>query len=105
MVDRPAVGARFVEHWACCCHVAGALIWAAGPGWAFVLDAASFAVSATLLSIIAVRHVPQPERRSLTADLLHGWHEIRSRTWFWTSLLGHGTWNGAAAVLTFLPTR
>ncbi|MET7751913.1 MFS transporter [Micromonospora sp. NPDC005367] len=82
--------------------LAGALIWAAGPGWAFVLDAASFAVSATLLSVIAVRHVPQPERRSLTADLLHGWHEIRSRTWFWTSLLGHGTWNGAAAVLTTL---
>ncbi|RKN36235.1 MFS transporter [Micromonospora musae] len=82
--------------------LAGALIWAAGPGWAFVLDAASFAVSATLLAVIAVRHVPPPQRRSLTADLLHGWREVRARTWFWSSLLGHGTWNGAAAVLITL---
>ncbi|MFC0506090.1 MFS transporter [Micromonospora costi] len=82
--------------------LAGALIWAAGPGWAFVLDAASFAVSAALLAVIRVRQVPRPERRSVTTDLLHGWREVRSRTWFWSSLLGHGTWNGAAAVLTTL---
>lgn len=82
--------------------LAGALIWAAGPGWAFVLDAASFAVSAALLAVIQVRHLPRPERRSLTADLLLGWREVRSRSWFWSSLLGHGTWNGAAAVLTTL---
>ncbi|WBB68741.1 MFS transporter [Micromonospora sp. WMMD812] len=82
--------------------LAGALIWAAGPGWAFVLDAGSFAISAALLAVIRVRPVPRTERRSLAADLLHGWREVRARTWFWSSLLGHGVWNGAAAVLTTL---
>lgn len=81
--------------------LAGALIWAAGPGWAFVLDAATFALSALLLTVVRVRHVPMP-RRSVLADLAHGWREVRSRDWFWTSLLGHGVWNGAAAVLMTL---
>ncbi|MER7892726.1 MFS transporter [Micromonospora sp. NPDC094482] len=82
--------------------LAGALIWTAGPGWAFVLDAGSFALSAALLAVIRVRHVPQSARRSLTADLVHGWHEVRARSWFWSSLLAHGVWNGAAAVLITL---
>ncbi|WNI22900.1 MFS transporter [Streptomyces sp. ITFR-16] len=78
--------------------VAGALVLTAGPGWAFVLDGASFAVSATLLAVIDVRHVPIP-RRPLLADLKEGWGEVRSRDWYWTSLIAHAVWNGAAAVL------
>lgn len=78
--------------------LAGLLIWTAGPGWAFLLDAASFAVSAALLSVIQVRHVAVPHR-SLRADLLLGWREVWSRDWYWSSLLAHGVWNGAAAVL------
>ncbi|MCG5435812.1 MFS transporter [Micromonospora foliorum] len=81
--------------------LAGALIWAAGPGWAFILDGASFALSAALLALVRVRHVPVP-RRSVLADLRHGLGEVRARDWFWTSLLGHGVWNGAAAVLMTL---
>ncbi|WP_199736927.1 MULTISPECIES: MFS transporter [Micromonospora] len=78
--------------------LAGLLIWTAGPGWAFLLDAASFAVSAALLSVIRVRHVPVPHH-SLRADLILGWREVRSRDWYWYSLLAHAAWNGAAAVL------
>ncbi|MFE6663190.1 MFS transporter [Streptomyces sp. NPDC057697] len=78
--------------------LAGVLILTAGPGWAFVLDGASFAVSAALLSVIDVRHVPLP-RRSLLSDLKEGWSEVRGRDWYWTSLIAHGAWNGAAAVL------
>ncbi|MCX4730005.1 MFS transporter [Streptomyces sp. NBC_01363] len=78
--------------------LAGALILTAGPGWAFVLDGASFAVSAALLSAIEVRHVPIP-RRSLFSDLKEGWGEVRGRDWYWTSLIAHAAWNGAAAVL------
>ncbi|MGW2472078.1 MFS transporter [Streptomyces sp. NPDC001665] len=81
--------------------VAGALILTAGPGWAFVLDGASFAVSAALLYVIRVRHVPIP-RRSLLGDLKGGWTEVRGRDWYWTSLIAHAVWNGAAAVLTTL---
>ncbi|SCF96376.1 MFS transporter [Streptomyces sp. Ncost-T10-10d] len=78
--------------------LAGALILTAGPGWAFVLDGASFAVSAALLSAMKVRHVPIP-RRSLLTDLKEGWSEVRGRDWYWTSLIAHAVWNGAAAVL------
>ncbi|MFF0285231.1 MFS transporter [Streptomyces sp. NPDC005262] len=79
----------------------GTLILTAGPGWAFVLDAASFAVSAALLSAIKVRHVPIPHR-SVFSDLKEGWSEVRGRDWYWTSLIAHAVWNGAAAVLMTL---
>ncbi|MGW0961036.1 MFS transporter [Streptomyces gelaticus] len=78
--------------------LAGALILTAGPGWAFVLDGASFAASAALLAAVEVRHVPIP-RRSLFTDLKEGWGEVRGRDWYWTSLIAHAVWNGAAAVL------
>ncbi|GGV84725.1 MFS transporter [Streptomyces gelaticus] len=78
--------------------LAGALILTAGPGWAFVLDGATFAASAALLAAVEVRHVPVP-RRSLFTDLKEGWGEVRGRDWYWTSLIAHAVWNGAAAVL------
>ncbi|MEH0822395.1 MULTISPECIES: MFS transporter [unclassified Micromonospora] len=78
--------------------LAGFLIWSAGPGWAFIFDAATFAVSGLMLVAVRVPHVPLP-KRSVGADLLHGWREVRSRDWFWSSLIAHGVWNGAAAVL------
>lgn len=81
--------------------LAGLLIWAAGPGWAFMLDAGSFAVSAALLAAIRVRHVPVAHR-SLRTDLVRGWREVRARDWYWSSLLAHAVWNGAAAVLLTL---
>lgn len=81
--------------------VAGALIFTAGPGWAFVLDAASFAASASMLAVIRVRRERIPPR-SIRADLVQGWSEVRSRDWYWTSLVAHGVWNGTAAVLATL---
>lgn len=81
--------------------LAGSLVLTVGPGWAFVLDGVSFAVSAALLAAIRVRRVPVP-RRSLAADLKEGWDEVRSRDWYWTSLIAHASWNGAAAVLMTL---
>ncbi|MGW0464230.1 MFS transporter [Streptomyces sp. NPDC003027] len=81
--------------------LAGTLILTVGPGWAFVLDAATFALSAALLGAVRVKRVPIP-RRSLRADLREGWQEVRSRDWYWTSLVAHSAWNGAAAVLMTL---
>ncbi|MER7520012.1 MFS transporter [Streptomyces sp. NPDC126499] len=81
--------------------LAGTLILTVGPGWAFVLDAVSFAVSAALLCAVRVERVKVP-RRSVLADLKEGWHEVRARDWYWTSLIGHSAWNGAAAVLMTL---
>ncbi|WP_031009095.1 MFS transporter [Streptomyces sp. NRRL F-5727] len=81
--------------------LAGALVLTVGPGWAFVLDAASFAVSAALLAVLRIDRVPVP-RRSFLTDLRQGWREVRSRDWYWTSLVAHSAWNGAAAVLMTL---
>ncbi|MGW7067747.1 MFS transporter [Streptomyces sp. NPDC054855] len=84
--------------------LAGLLILVAGPGWAFVLDAVSFGVSACLLAAVRThREEAEPTaRRSLRKDLAEGWHEVRSRDWYWTSLVAHSAWNGAAAVLMTL---
>jgi MFS family permease len=38
--------------------IAGALIFTVGAGWAFIADAATFAVSAGTLAVIQVRYVP-----------------------------------------------
>lgn len=81
--------------------LAGVLIFTAGAGWALVLDAATFAVSATTLALLRISHVTVP-RQSLRRDLAAGWAEVRSRTWYWTTLIGHGTWNFAAGVLATL---
>ncbi len=81
--------------------LAGVLIFTAGAGWAFVLDAATFAFSAVTLMLVHVRHVEVP-RQSMRRDLVAGWDEVRARTWYWTTLIGHGTWNFAAGVLMTL---
>ncbi|WP_214413086.1 MFS transporter [Sphaerisporangium fuscum] len=81
--------------------LAGAFVLTVGPGWTFMLDAATFAASAALLAMIRVRRVPVP-RRSLRADLAEGWSEVRSRDWYWTSLIAHAVWNGASGVLLTL---
>ncbi|MEW2392408.1 MFS transporter [Streptomyces venezuelae] len=90
--------------------LAGLLIATAGPGWAFVLDAASFATSACLLSAVRLSYAHDTDHasgsgaqpRSLRKDLVEGWREVRSRDWYWTSLIAHAAWNGAAAVLMTL---
>ncbi|WP_242908432.1 MFS transporter [Actinomadura terrae] len=81
--------------------LAGTFVLTIGPGWTFVLDSASFALSGALLAATRVRHVPLP-RRSLRLDLAEGWSEVRSRDWYWKSLIAHAVWNGASAVLLTL---
>lgn len=78
--------------------LAGVLLFTVGAGWAFVLDAATFGFSACTLALIKVSPVHVP-RNSLRGDLAAGWAEVRSRTWYWTSLIGHATWNFAAGLL------
>lgn len=78
--------------------IAGALIFTVGAGWAFVLDAATFAVSAGTLALIRVRPVAVA-RQSLRRDLVAGWAEVRARTWYWASIIGHGTCNFALGML------
>ena len=67
----------------------GVLIANVGTGWAFVLDAATFAVSAVMVGLMRTR--PQAksedERTSPLSDLKEGLHYVRSKTWLWVGML------------------
>lgn len=66
----------------------GVLVAVAGPGEALAVDAATFAVSASLLSRLGSLGAARPEeRRSLVSELVLGWREVRSRAWVWVSIV------------------
>jgi MFS family permease len=83
--------------------LAGLLIFTAGAGWVFLVDAATFAASAALLAVIRVTREPV-RRQSIRADLAEGWSEATSRDWYWTTLIAHGISNfGGSVLLTLGP--
>jgi predicted MFS family arabinose efflux permease len=62
--------------------VAGLLILIAGTGVIFLVDAATFVVSA--VSLLLLRLAPteaRPSGQHFFADLAAGWHEVTSRRW------------------------
>jgi MFS family permease len=62
--------------------IAGIALATAGVGGVFAIDAASFLLSAALLSMMRLRSRPSVEA-SIIADLAEGWSEFRRRTWLW----------------------
>lgn len=63
---------------------AGVLMAVFGVGWAFALDAITFATSALLLSSIRLPSAILREASdSLLDDIRSGWKEFRKRTWLW----------------------
>jgi predicted MFS family arabinose efflux permease len=62
---------------------AGLLVVTVGAGWALAVDAATFAVSAALLSRIRAPGDITRRPKSFLADLRDGWDAFRSRTWLW----------------------
>ncbi|HEX2194596.1 MAG TPA: MFS transporter [Candidatus Limnocylindria bacterium] len=66
--------------------VAGLLVATVGPGWAFAVDGASFAVSAGFLAAMRVPVRPVEVRQSFAADLAEGWREVASRSWVLASI-------------------
>jgi MFS family permease len=82
--------------------LSGVIVAAAGPGWVFAIDAATFVASALLLGALRAAPAPPTERRSFHGDLAEGWRAVRARRWLWVSLLGFGIGNlawGAQGVL------
>jgi len=82
--------------------VAGAIVAAAGAGWAIAVDAGTFAVSAVSLMML---RPPARERRapgSFVSDLREGWTEFRSRRWVWTfvvyAAVGNMLWGAWTAL-------
>jgi DHA3 family tetracycline resistance protein-like MFS transporter len=86
--------------------VGGLVIAAAGPGGAFLLDAATFGVSALCIVLMRPRAaVPAPDRAgtplSTLGEIREGYRFVRTRVWLW------GTFAAAAiAYLLFMgPTE
>jgi MFS family permease len=74
---------------------AGAATVAAGPGWAFALDAASFGLSAALLSGLSDGYgrPGRSEAASLVRDAVRGWREFASRSWLWAVVAQFAVFN------------
>lgn len=67
--------------------LATALVLGIGAGEAFAFDAATFVLSALLLTRVRPRprgEAPDPE--SVVQELRAGWREVRSRTWVWVTI-------------------
>jgi len=82
--------------------LSGVIVSAAGAGWVFAIDAASFVASAAFLSVLRVDAAMPAERTSFIDELRHGWREVRARRWLWASLIAFGIGNfawGAVQVL------
>ncbi|HEY4426918.1 MAG TPA: MFS transporter [Solirubrobacteraceae bacterium] len=70
--------------------LATALVLGAGAGWAFAVDAATFLVSAALLTRVRPRRrgqAPAAAPKGVWQELRDGLREVRSRTWVWATLL------------------
>jgi MFS family permease len=82
--------------------LSGVIVAAAGAGWVFAIDAATFVASAAFLSALRVDAAMPAERTSFLDEMRHGWREVRARQWLWTSLIAFGIGNfawGAVQVL------
>lgn len=83
--------------------LSGVLVATAGAGWAFAVDAASFAGSAAFMLIMpALGAASRPVRQRFLADLAVGWREVASRSWAWAALIGNTVGNMAFAVFLVL---
>jgi MFS family permease len=73
--------------------VSGAIVAAAGSGWAIGFDSLTYAVSAVFLASLRLpRREPLPPQ-SFLQDLHDGWREFTARTWVWSNLVFIGVGN------------
>lgn len=82
--------------------LSGLVVAAAGSGWAFAVDAASFAGSAACLLAMPSHGRVKPARQRFLAELATGWHEVASRRWAWVTLIGNALSNMTFAVFLVL---
>jgi MFS family permease len=66
----------------------GLLIAVLGVGEAFVVDAATFGVSALAVSLMSRQPAPREEPGSMRRDLLEGLAYVRAHAWLWATLVG-----------------
>ncbi|MFE6909242.1 MFS transporter [Streptomyces erythrochromogenes] len=82
---------------------AGSLALTVGGGWASLLTAALFALSALTLGGLRTTAVPRTApRAAFGTELRAGWAETRRHPWFLANVLAHGVWHLAAGLLLAL---
>lgn len=70
--------------------VGGVIIGVAGTGWAFAVDALSFAWSASMIAMMHHRHERPDEASAPLQDLREGLKFVRTTKWFWVCLVASG---------------
>jgi MFS family permease len=73
--------------------IGGVLVVTLGPGWALAVDSVSFFACAVLLGRIRLAPRLESVRQRMLVELRDGWHEFRSRTWLWSTVLLFGVGN------------
>jgi hypothetical protein len=75
--------------------IGGFLVASIGPGWSFVVDAATFVFSGVMIFLMSAgQPVARSSESSVMQDIKEGFRYVRSRTWLWASM--------AAATLSLL---
>lgn len=71
--------------------LAGFIVAAGGPGWAFAFDAGTFLLSALAIAAIRARPVPRSGEdhgpRHMLADVREGLRYVRGQPWIWATLV------------------
>jgi len=84
--------------------VAGILVALIGPGWVFVIDAATFVVSAVSLAMLRVERIAGQARTNFWSEMVEGLRAVTSRRWYLLNLGAHALWNfGVAAFFVLGP--
>lgn len=73
--------------------VSGAIVAAAGPGWCFAIDAASFLFSASFVAMMRVEAHMRPVAQRFWRDVADGWREVRGHRWLTAGFLGFALGN------------
>ncbi|HEX2102794.1 MAG TPA: MFS transporter [Solirubrobacteraceae bacterium] len=69
----------------------GAVVALVGPGTAFLIDAATFLLSAACIAALQVRSLPQARARSARRELREGLRFVRGQPWLWATLVAAST--------------
>lgn len=81
--------------------VSASLVATVGSGWAFAVDALTFATSGVFLALLKIQHGPPVKKPTLLRQLAEGWRHVASRRWLWASIL-HVSLVNALAIAPFM---
>jgi MFS family permease len=73
--------------------ISGAIVAAAGPGWVFAIDAASFLASGIFVASMRLETHVRPAAQPFWRDLADGWREARRHRWLTAGFLGYAIGN------------